>query len=154
MDNGRYVFKSLAGSLLMGTASGYLSQTGVATLLNLTPQRQLPGFLQWPWARRLSLASSGGEMFANAFISTLPSRIDPQALSGRIAFGAVGAAVLAHSRGRSVFVPAIVGGTSAAIAAKAAHDVRAALSRHVPDPLVGLAENAVAVGLAVAATRQ
>lgn len=154
MGRGGSTVRHLASSALIGTATGYLSQVGLATLVTVTPERQLPAFARSPWIRRLSFASATGEMFANAFISSLPSRTDPQALGGRIAFGAGSAALLALTRRRNIVVPLIVGGTSAAIAAKVAHDQRAALSRHVPDPLVGLAENAVAVGLAVAATRQ
>jgi len=92
-------------------------------------------------------------MIANAHFSFLPSRKSPGPLFGRIMFGAGSAALLAHNRSNSLVVPAIAGGGSAAMAANVASDSRAVLTRHVPDPLVGCAENALAIGLSLAATR-
>jgi len=154
MGLGKSAFGSLACSVLLGTASGYLSQTGAATVLSVSPNRDLPNALRSPWVKRLSLASAGGEMVANAFITFLPSRKSAGPLVGRIAFGAGSAGLFASTRGRGVVLPMVAGGVSAAAASKAASDSRAVFARYVPDPLVGWAENAVAVGLAVAATKK
>ena len=154
MGIGRSAIKTLATSVLLGTASGYLSQAGAATVLTLTPTRELPHRLRSPWVQRLSLVSAGGEMVANAHFSFLPRRTTLQPLSDRIVFGAGSAALLAMTQGQKAVLPAVIGGVSAAIASKAATDSRAVIARYVPDPLVGWAENAVAVGLAVAATRK
>lgn len=93
-------------------------------------------------------------MVANAYLSFLPSRKTPGPLVGRIAFGAGSAALLATSRGQRAVVPALLGGSYAALAASFASDSRAMLARHVPDPLVGWGENVLAVGLSVLATRR
>jgi hypothetical protein len=45
----------------------------------------------------------------------------------------------------------VVAAVTAAVAAKVGHDLRAACARRVPDRLVALAEDAVAVALAAAA---
>ncbi len=154
MGIGKSAVANLASSAVIGVASGYLSQTGAATVLTVTPPQQLPARLRSPWLKRLALASAAGEMLANAHLTFLPKRTSPQALGGRIAFGAGSAALLAMSRGQSVVAPIVIGGVAAAVAAKIATDSRAVIARHLPDPLVGWAENAFAVGMAVAATRK
>jgi len=150
----RATLRNLSGSALIGVASGYLSMTGVATLLTVTPQKRLPGFLRSPWVSRGAQAIAGGEWFGNAFLTSVPSRTSPPLLAGRIAFGAASAALLARSRGRSIGLPVVIGGAGGALGSKVSHDSRAVLARHVPDPLVGWAENALAAGLSVAATRK
>lgn len=154
MRFGKFVAKDLVGSVLLGTASGYLSQTGAVTVLSRTPGKDLPDILDSPWVRRLALASAAGEMLANAHISFLPSRKSPGPLFGRIMFGAGSAALLAYSRKGGIVGSVIAGGVSAAATSIGASDSRAVIARHVPDPLVGWAENALAVGLSVLATRR
>ncbi len=153
MGIGKSAIGTLVRSAAIGVASGYLSQTGAAAVLVNTPSNTLPKPLRSPWVRRLSLASAGGEMIANAHLSFLPRRTAPQPLGGRIAFAAGSAALLASTQGRGLVLPIIAGGVSAAVASKLASDSRAALSRYVPDPLVGWSENALAIALAVAASR-
>lgn len=154
MGIGRSAIGNLLRSAAIGVASGYLSQTGAATVLTVTPPRELPERLRSPWVKRLALASAGGEMLANAHLSLLPSRKTPGPLAGRIAFGAGSAALLATSRGQRLLVPTVVGGFYGFIATNVATDSRAALARHVPDPLVGWSENALALGLSLFATRR
>ncbi|MBA2468563.1 MAG: hypothetical protein H0V37_04090 [Chloroflexia bacterium] len=153
MAIGKSAIGNLVRSAGIGVASGYLSQSGTAIVLAVTPPQQLPARLRSPWVRRLALASVAGEMVANAHFSFLPSRKVPALLAGRIAFGAANAALLAVSRDRQPWVPAAIGGVYAALGASFASDSRAVLARHVPDPLVGWAENGLAVGLAAIATR-
>ncbi len=154
MGIGKSVFGNLARSAAIGVASGYLSQTGAATVLGVTPVGQLPGILQSPWVKRLSQASAAGEMIANAHLAFLPKRTDVQPLLGRIAFGAGSAGLLAMTEQRGLVGPVIAGGVSAAVASYVATESRARLARYVPDPLVGWAENALALSLALAATRR
>lgn len=141
-------------SAALGVASGYLSQTGMATVLAVTPNRKLPKALRSPWVRRFSLANAGGEWLFNAHVTFLPSRKTPGPLAGRIAFGAGSAALLARSRGQRLLLPTVVGGFYAFIAANVASDSRAALARRIPDPLIGWTENLLAVALSRAATRR
>jgi hypothetical protein len=154
MGIGTSAIGNIVRSAAIGIASGYLSQTGVATVLTATPSRQLPDQLRSPWVKRAALASAGGEMIANAHFTFLPSRKTPGPLAGRIAFGAGSAALMAMSRDTRPLLPAMVGGFYAFIAANVASDSRAALARHVPDPLIGWAENALAFGLSRFATRK
>ncbi len=154
MGIGKSATGYLIRSALIGMASGYLSQTSAATVLFVTPSWQLPKNLRAPWVQRVALVSAAGEMIANAHLSFLPSRKAPGPLFGRILFGVGSAALLAYGRGNGVVVPVIAGGVSAVVAANVASDSRAVLARHVPDALIGWAENAMAVGLSVAATRR
>ena len=77
-----------------------------------------------------------------------PSRLDPPGLIGRLIFASLAAAVLARSEHRGP-VPAMLTASVAALAAaKICHDARAALARRLPDPVVAVAEDALAIGLA------
>lgn len=139
---------------MIGLASGYLSQVGLATLVTVTPDRQLPAFARSPWIRRGALALAGGEMVGNAHLTSAPSRTSPPLLVSRTAIGAASAALLARPHGQSIGLPIVIGGAAGAIGSKVSYESRAVLARYVPDPLVGWAENALALGLAIAATRQ
>lgn len=154
MRIGKSVIGNLVRSAAIGVATGYLSQTGAATVLTITPPQQLPARLRSPWVRRLALASAAGEMAANAHFSFLPSRKTPGPLAGRLAFGAGSAALLAMSRGRQPLAPLAIGAAYAALGASFASDSRAVFARYVPDPLVGWAENSLALGLSLIATRR
>lgn len=153
MGYGTSTFKTLGGSAMIGVATGYLSQTGLATLVNVLPVRQLPKFARSPWVRRGALALAGGEMVGNVYLTSAPSRSSPLLLLGRTAFAAAGAALLARSHGNSLAFPILVGAAGGALGSKVSVDSRAVLARHVPDQLVAWGENALALGLAVAATR-
>ena len=139
---------------MIGVATGYLSQTGLATLVNVLPERALPKFARSPWVRRAALALAGGEMIGNVYLTAAPSRSSPPLLLGRTVFGAAGAALLARSHGASLAAPILVGAAGGAIGSKVSAESRAVLARHVPDQLVAWAENALALGLSVAATRR
>jgi hypothetical protein len=77
-----------------------------------------------------------------------PSRLDPPGLAGRVISAGLAAAVLARSAHRAP-IPAVLTASAAALAAaRICHDDRAALARRVPDPVVAVAEDALAIGLA------
>jgi hypothetical protein len=146
--------QNVVASVLLGLSTGILSQTGIATVLHVTPATKLPKRLRPAWVRKLSLAAAGGEMVGNAFVTSLPSRADPAPLAGRIVVGAGSAALLASTRKRPVAIAAILGAIAAAFSARAASGARARHVANIPDPLFALAENALAVVLAARATRK
>ncbi len=152
MEIERTATRNVIASALLGAASGILSLVGIATVLDATSSSQRPDFARSPWLRRAIVTSAAGEKFANAFVASLPSRSSPGPLAGRIAFGAGSAALFASSVRRQVVIASVVGGATAAISAKAAYETRAVLMKRIPDPVVGLAENAVAAGFAWTAT--
>jgi uncharacterized membrane protein len=102
-----------------------------------------------PWIRRLLLAAAAGELVVDKLPGT-PSRLAPQGIVPRLALGALAAGLSAQTRQASWLPAAALGASSAAVAARLGHDVRARLARHAPDVAVAVAEDALALGAAVA----
>lgn len=95
-----------------------------------------------------------GELIADKH-PQVPSRLAPAALLPRIASGAYGASVLARRCGGSVPRALAMGAGASAVGAYAGYRWRAeAAERGVSDLHAAIAEDAVAVGSAIAATRQ
>lgn len=141
---------ALLGSALLGAASGLRAQIGLAILV-ARQDPSLPPFLQQPWTRRLLVAGAAGELVIDKLPST-PSRLVPPGIASRLALGALAASLLARTR-RAPWPPAaVIGASSAAVAAKLGHDARARLARTAPDPAVAVIEDALALGLAALAT--
>ena len=135
-------------SVILGAASGLRSQVGVATVVARSDP-SLPPMFREPWIKRLLLAAAAGELVVDKLPAT-PSRLAPQGIVVRLALGALAASLSAQSR-RALWLPAAaLGASSAAIAARLGHDVRARLARHAPDAAVALVEDALALGAAVA----
>jgi hypothetical protein len=140
-------------SILIGAATGILSQSGMAAIVLNTPAERLPKIMRSPWEKRIALAFAGGEIIANAFVSTLPPRTTPGPLLGRIAMGAGNAALLAHVNRQPLAPAGIAGGIAAGTAATVATTSRARISQVVPDILVAITETVVSFAMARAATR-
>lgn len=89
---------------------------------------------------------AAGEMVADK-TPAIPDRTDPPALLGRIVMGALSGAAVATWRGGPAFGAALVGGVAAAASTHLAYQVRKAAGQatDVPDPLFGLAEDALVV---------
>jgi len=139
---------AVAGSVLLGAASGSRSQLGVATVV-VRSDPSLPGIFRQPWTRRLLVAAAAGELVVDKLPRT-PSRLEPAGIAGRLVLGASAAGLYARTR-RAPWLPAAaIGAASAIVSAKIGHDVRAQLAQHVPDPAVAVVEDALAFGLAVA----
>jgi hypothetical protein len=66
-----------------------------------------------------------------------------------LATGALAAGLCAHTRQARWLPIAALGAVSAGVAAKVGHDVRAQLAQDAPDPAIAVAEDLVALGLAV-----
>jgi uncharacterized membrane protein len=95
------------------------------------------------------LAAAAGELVVDK-LPTTPSRLEPPGFIGRLVLGALAAGLCAQTH-RARWLPiAALGAASAGVAAKVGHDVRAQLAQHLPDPAIAVAEDAVALGLAVA----
>jgi uncharacterized membrane protein len=108
---------------------------------------RLPAVFRLPAARRIAAIADGAELVADKLPMT-PSRLDPLGLAGRLISAGLAGAVLARSAHRAL-LPAVLTSSVAALAvARICHDARAALARRVPDPVVAVAEDALAIGLA------
>jgi uncharacterized membrane protein len=77
-----------------------------------------------------------------------PSRLEPPGLAGRVVSASLAGAVLARSGRQRPLLAMAIASAAAVAAAKVGHDARAALARHLPDPVVAVAEDALAIGLA------
>jgi uncharacterized membrane protein len=110
--------------------------------------------LRSPWIQRLTGAAAIGELIGDKLPMT-PSRLDPGPLAGRFLFGALaGAAVMANGR-RSPLAGAVLGAAGAGLGAVCGYHLRRRLGQltSIPDPLLGLAEDWLAITLGVAARR-
>jgi len=139
---------AIAGSVLLGAASGSRGQLGVATVAARSDP-SLPPIFRQPWTRRLLVAAAAGELVIDKLPMT-PSRLEPAGLAGRLVMGALAAGLFAQTRQAPWLPAAAIGASSAVVAAKVGHDVRARLARDAPDPAVAVVEDALALGLAAA----
>jgi len=139
---------SVVGSLLLGAASGLRAQLGVATLVARSDP-SLPRIFRQPWTRRLLVAAAAGELVVDK-LPTTPSRLEPPGIASRLVMGALAAGLFAQTRQAPWPAAAAIGASSAAIAAKIGHDVRARLAQHAPDAAVAVVEDELALGLAAA----
>lgn len=135
-------------SVTLGAATGLRSQLGVASVVARSDP-DLPSIFRHPWIRRLVLAAAAGELVVDKLPGTA-SRLSPQGMIPRLVLGALAAGLSAHTRGASWLPAAAVGASSATVAARLGHDLRAHLARHAPDLPVALAEDALALAAAAA----
>ena len=147
-DRPRMWRRGIVASVLLGAASGLRSQLGVATVVARSDS-SLPQILRRPLTRRLLRVAAAGELIADKLLAT-PSRLAPPGIASRLLLGALAAGLFAETQRAPWRPAAAIGATSAALAAKLGHDLRARLARHAPDPAVAVVEDAVAVGLAAA----
>jgi uncharacterized membrane protein len=126
---------------MLGAATGLRTSVGVGRLV-----ARRSGVL----GRSVAAAAVCAELVLDKLPST-GSRLEPPALGGRLLVAAVGGAALAQSERRPPFGPALVSAAAALGAAKAGHDARVALARRVSDPVVAVAEDALAFALAAGA---
>jgi uncharacterized membrane protein len=135
-------------SMILGAASGLRSQLGVAAVVTRSDP-SLPSTFRHPWMRRLVLTAAAGEIVVDKLPGT-PSRLAARGIVPRLALGALAAGLSARTRRASWLPAAAVGASSAAVAARLGHDVRARLARQAPALAVALAEDAVALAVAAA----
>jgi uncharacterized membrane protein len=133
--------RGVGGAALIGVVCGMRSAMGPAVLA-------WRGRLGGARTRWLLTAAAAGELVADK-TPVVPPRTSPPALGGRLVSGAVCGRQLAGTWGAVGGALGALGGTFGAYRA------RAALGEaiEVPDPLLGVAEDALAVSIAARATR-
>jgi uncharacterized membrane protein len=146
--NGSTTRVAVVGSVLLGAATGLRGQIGVAAVV-ARADASLPPVFRQPWTRRILVVAAAGELVVDKLPNT-PSRLEPPGFIGRLVMGALAAGLFAKTRKAPWLPAAAIGASTAAVAAKVGHDIRAQLDQHVPDPAVAVAEDAVALGLAAA----
>ena len=142
-----------ARSALLGAATGLRSQMGMAAVLvaaGESGRERLPERLRHHQALRSALIAAVGELLADKLPRT-GSRLRPGPLAARLVLAGYASRALAHAEEREGGPDVVVAVVASLVAAKVGYEVRARLSRHLPDPLVGLCEDVVAVVLAAVA---
>jgi uncharacterized membrane protein len=143
----------MARPALLGAATGLRSQMGMAAVLLAAGEggrSRLPKRLQQPSAVRSTLLAAVGELIADK-TARAGSRLAPGALAARLVLAGLAAAALAKVEGRDVTVDVAIAVAAAAVAANVGHDLRALLARNLPDRVVALGEDAVAIAMAALA---
>lgn len=96
-----------------------------------------------------------GELVGDKLPMT-PARVSPAALSGRIVSGALCGAALSRSAREDSATGAVAGAVGAVVGAYAFYELRRALTERggLPDVAVALAEDALALGIGLAALKK
>jgi uncharacterized membrane protein len=145
-----------AGSVLAGFVTGLRSQMMLAVMTRAAQNGTLAvadgspvTWLRSPLLGKLTQVSAICELAADK-LPTIPNRIDPAPLSGRLFFGALSAGTLASATGRNVVIGVAGGAAGAAAGSFAGYWVRTRSVKKtgLPDIAVGLTEDAIAIGLA------
>ena len=118
---------------LLAAASGARTWAGVAAISRHTPTRLF----------------AAGEFIYDK-VPTVPSRVAPPLLAGRIAAGALVGATIGSRTGRNRIGSAILGALVAFASAHATYRMRRALGRRLPLLAAAFVEDAIVVGAAVA----
>jgi uncharacterized membrane protein len=118
---------------LLSAASGARTFAGVAAV---SPRSPVP-------------VLAAGELIYDK-VPTVPSRLEPALLFGRIAAGALVGVVVGGRTRQSRARSAVVGGLVALASAHATYRLRRALSKRLPAVAAALIEDAFVVGAAVA----
>ena len=145
---------STVSSALIGGASGILGTIGPTAVVVRTRAADRPDWAQGGRVEGALLALSLGEVFGNALIPWLPPRSKGLTWLSRVVFGAASAGVLAATRKHDIATSAVIGGISAGAVARLSTPLRAVAGRLLPDPLVAIAETAIALAWARTATRR
>jgi uncharacterized membrane protein len=124
---------SLVPLALLAAASGARTWAGVAAISRRTPTKLF----------------AAGEFIYDK-MPTVPSRVAPPLLFGRIAAGALVGATVGRRTGRNRAGSAILGGLVAFASAHATYRMRRALGRRLPAMAAALVEDAIVAGAAVA----
>lgn len=146
------LFRTISSSVLVGAATGLRSQLGVAAVVLRADTDRFPPFLRTPAAARSVTVAAGAELVVDK-TPLAGDRLRPPALAARLVLGGLAGALLALAERRPVAPASVVALASAGLAAKIGHDLRAVAARTVPDPVVAVAEDVVAIALAAVATR-
>jgi uncharacterized membrane protein len=141
----------LTRSALVGAASGLRSQIGAGAVV-LAGREDLPPALRSRKVRTAFALAVLGEIVTDK-LPIAGSRLAPGPLAARVVLGGAAAGAMAWRRRADVLPAVLVAGAAALVAAKVGHDARAAAAKRAPDLVVALAEDALAVSLALTAVR-
>lgn len=139
---------TLARAGLVGAVCGLRTFTGPAILA-----------AQGGWgdgrAARLLPAVGVGELVADK-LPVMPARSDAPLFAGRVLSGVMCGAAVAGLAGKGTVRSALAGGLAAAAAVVPSERLRAAVGRRTgaPDPVLGVAEDVLAVGVLLAVTHR
>lgn len=141
-------------SLLLGVAAGGRGSLGLAAPVVSTPRtpagRLDNALIGAPGSTLLTLAGLG-ELVVDKLPST-PSRLEPPALAGRVASGALGAAILARRENANGILPLVFGAAGAVAGSFGGAAWRSWADRRLADWQAALVEDGVAVLLAAVAS--
>jgi uncharacterized membrane protein len=144
----------------LGAVAGMRSQLPLALLALAAKQGRFAAdsgpplaLLRSPVALSLLGISAIGELIVDK-LPFVPARHELGPMAGRVLFGALAGATLTIEANRSPWGGAFVGGLAAGLATDAAYHARVAAGRAtaLPDPLLGLMEDVLALGLGRLAT--
>lgn len=124
---------------------------GPAAVVLRTDQDGLPSWLRTSAATRLVTVAAGAELVVDK-TPWASSRLRPGPLAARLVLGGLAAGLLAHVERGPVVPAAALGSAAALLAAKVGHDLRARAAQKMPDAVVAVAEDGLAIALAVAGT--
>lgn len=145
----------------LGAASGLRSMAAPSQLSaylagpgSPEPAGPIADLLARDGARTLLVIAAVGEMLVDK-LPVVPDRIEPGPLAGRAVLGGAAGGILARLHGQTAGTGLLVGSVAAAAGAFAGYHLRRALVRDfgVPDLLVALCEDAIAITLARTALR-
>jgi len=151
----------LRRAALMGAVAGLRSQMPMVALsraVALGEVKAPSGLLGMPLrskrGRQILLLSAVGEVIGDKLPFT-PSRLSRKPFLGRLGFGALSAATLAQTQGTPVIQAALRGAVGAGIGSIVGYAFRIVVGRvtGLPNLVVALAEDAIALGLAQSAIR-
>jgi uncharacterized membrane protein len=140
----------MLGAVLLGTASGLRSQIGVASVVVTAEPGRLPGPFGHRGARLGALAAAAGELVVDK-LPGVPARTAAGGLAARVVLGGVSGALLASVSGGPVVCSAAIGSGSAVAGAYGGLAVRRRLAARIAPLAAGLAEDGLAVALALSA---
>ncbi|MBC8156018.1 MAG: DUF4126 family protein [Bacteroidetes bacterium] len=103
-------------------------------------------FVTSPRASTLFMVLAGGELIGDKLPQT-PNRTTPGSVTGRVSSGALCGAAVARAEGQQLGLGALAGGLGALVSTFAFYQLRHWLTteKNLPDVLVALAEDALAV---------
>jgi uncharacterized membrane protein len=138
---------------VVGMIAGLRSMSAPALITRVARKGQLAArgskleFLNSTGALSSAVLLAAGEIIADKF-PKLPARIQPGPLTARAISGALCGAVLCSARKKSPWRGALYGALGAIGAAYAAYHLRHTLKEtlHVPDAVLGVAEDAIVTG--------
>ncbi len=152
---------ALVRAVMLGAVGGMRSQMPLALLAWSARERQFAvdagpplSVLRSPKTLPVAAILAGGELIGDKLPMT-PSRLEPGALAARFVVGGLAGAALALDAGQSPLEGVAAGMVGAGLGAYGGYQIRRWLgaASGVPDPVVAIGEDMVAIGIGVTASR-